>query len=131
MTKNLVLIDANAIVSLIVDANSEKSKKVVTLLSEKECIVPIEVIAEVVYALRDKYEYTRQQISSDIKEFIKFIDELVPETNVVLYGLNLYASSRLDFVDCLLDGYAKVNGNQVFTFDDDLKKQLEHKFYHG
>jgi predicted nucleic-acid-binding protein len=131
MTQKPVLLDANGIVSLIIDPNSEKSGKVAALLSERVCMVPIEVIAEVVYALRDKYGYTRQQISADIKDFVKFIDDIVPETNVVLYGLNLYASSKLDFVDCLLDGYAKVNGNPVFTFDGDLKKQLEHKFYHA
>jgi hypothetical protein len=36
----------------------------------------------------------------------------------------LYASTGLDFVDCLLDGYAKIKGNPVFTFDKDLKTQL-------
>ena len=37
--------------------------------------------------------------------------------------------TSLDFVDCLLVGYANVRGNQVFSFDDPLNKKLEHKAF--
>ena len=40
------------------------------------------------------------------------------------FGLNLYASSKFDIVDCLLVGYAKASGHFVQTFDSDLKKEL-------
>jgi predicted nucleic-acid-binding protein len=46
------------------------------------------------------------------------------ESNIVRFACNLYAATKLDFVDCLLDGYAKIKGNPVFTFDGGLKKQL-------
>jgi predicted nucleic acid-binding protein len=34
-----------------------------------------------------------------------------------------------DFVDCLPDGYAKTNGNSVFTFDGDLRRYLGEKAF--
>jgi predicted nucleic-acid-binding protein len=68
-------------------------------------------------------------VADRLKEFIQFQDDFVPDRNVVVYGLNLFAASQFDFVDCLIDGYAKVNGNQAFTFDGDLRKRLGEKLY--
>jgi predicted nucleic acid-binding protein len=45
------------------------------------------------------------------------------------WGLNLYVSSNLDFVDCLLAAYAKVKGCPVLTFDSGLKKTLAGQAY--
>ena len=56
-------------------------------------------------------------------------DGLVSDTYTIIFALNLYASSSLDFVDCLLTGYAKVNGHYVLTFDSALKKELAEKVY--
>ena len=49
------------------------------------------------------------------------------EEKIIRYGCDIYALSKLDFVDCLLVGYANVYNRSVFTFDNDLKKQLGHK----
>jgi predicted nucleic acid-binding protein len=43
---------------------------------------------------------------------------------VVLHAGLIYASTNLDFIDCLLVGYAKIKGHKVFTFDKALKKRL-------
>jgi predicted nucleic-acid-binding protein len=129
MTQELVILDTNAVIRFIIDDDTEKSKMVSILLNEKDCIVPLEVIAETVYNLAGKYDHSRQTIADEVKEFAAIKENLVAEEAVIRYGLNLYASSTLDFVDCLLDGYAKINGCSVFTFDEALKKQLKHKFY--
>lgn len=102
----------------------EKFNRVANLLITKECHVPIEVIAEAVFVLEKSFGLDRQTITDKLKDFIRFQENLVPETNVVLYGLNLYATTGFDIIDCLLDGYAKINGATVFTFDGDLRKQL-------
>ena len=43
--------------------------------------------------------------------------------------LSIYASSKFDIVDCLIAGYAKVNGYPVLTFDNNLKKELAEQVY--
>ena len=129
MTNKKIMLDTNAVLRFITDDNQEKSEKVEDMINTADCIVSIEVIAEAVYNLRKDYEHSRQLIAEKIKDFIDIKENLVFEENVVRYGCNMYASTRLDFVDCLLAGYAHVNGNPVFTFDEELKKKLEHKAY--
>lgn len=129
MTNKKVMLDTNAALRFITDDDKEKSRKVAILLNTIDCIVPIEVIAETVYVLEKSYNHSRQFISEEIKDFIGIKENLVPEETVIRYGCNTYASTKLDFVDCLLVAYANVRGNPVFTFDEELKKQLEHNAY--
>jgi predicted nucleic-acid-binding protein len=131
MQRKPVGLDTNAVIHYIAVENVVCFNKISNLLIETDCFVPMEVISEAVFVLENVIGMKRQLIADRMKEFINLQDNLVAEINVAIYALNLFASSKLDFVDCLLDGYAKVNGNPVFTFDGDLKKQLEHKFYHA
>ena len=75
------------------------------------------------------YGHARVIIADKIKDFIAIKEDFVIEENVVRYGCNIFATTSLDFVDCLLVGYAKVKGNQLFSFDDPLNKKLEHKAF--
>ena len=129
MTKRKVMLDTNAVLRFITDDDREKSRKVSELINTVNCIVSIEIIAETVYNLEKYYSHSRQLIAEEIKDFVGIKENLVFEENVVRYGCNIYVSTKLDFIDCLLIGYANVNGNPVFTFDYDLIKQLEHKAY--
>jgi len=131
MPRKPVGLDTNAVIHYIAVEDVVCFDKVSSLLIETDCFVPMEVISEAAFVLENVIGMERQMIANKMKDFINLQDNLVLETNVVIYALNLFASSKFDFVDCLLDGYAKVNDNPIFTFDGDLKKQLEHKFYHG
>jgi len=51
------------------------------------------------------------------------------ERDVICYACDVYVSSNLDFVDCLIDGYAKIKGYNAFTFDKKLRRFLGEKFY--
>jgi predicted nucleic-acid-binding protein len=127
MANRKVMLDTNAVLRFIVDDDKEKSNKVSDLITTADCIVSIEVIAETVYNLEKYYGHLRQFIAEEIKDFIRIKENLVFEENVIHYGCNIYASTRLDFIDCLLVGYANVKDSQIFTFDADLKEKLGHK----
>jgi predicted nucleic-acid-binding protein len=79
--------------------------------------------------LEKYYDHPRLLIAEEIKDFIGIKERLVLEENVIRYGCNMYATTGQNFVDCLLVGYANVNGNPIFTFDNNLKKRLEQKAY--
>ncbi|GHT86712.1 hypothetical protein FACS1894137_12670 [Spirochaetia bacterium] len=130
MVKHKLFLDTNAVIHFNMADDSEKFNRVADLLICRECHVPIEVIAEAVFVLEKAFALDRQIIADKLKDFIRFQENLVPETNVVLYGLNLYAATDFDIIDCLLDGYAKINGVTVFTFDGDLRKQLGSQLFH-
>ena len=126
MTNKEVILDTNAVLRFITGDNIEKCQKVSELIDTDNCIVPIEVIAEAVYNLEKFYKHPRQLIAAEIKDFIAIKENLVFEENVIRYGCNTFASTNLDFIDCLLVAYANVKGNPVFTFDGYLNKQLGH-----
>jgi predicted nucleic-acid-binding protein len=131
MNRKDIILDTNAVIRFILANDELLSSEIAVLINTTSCIVPIEVIAEVVYNLRDKYFMDRSEISERLKEFILFKENMVAETNTVRFALNLFASSKLDFVDCILVAYARINGNLVFTLDDELNKQLQEKSFYG
>jgi len=131
LTNNEVILDTNAVLRFITGDNIEKCQKVSDLINTNDCIVPIEVIAEVVYNLEKFYMYPRNLIADEIKDFIAIKENLVFEENVIRHGCNTFASTNFDFIDCLLIAYANVKGNPVFTFDNDLNKKLEHNAFRG
>jgi predicted nucleic-acid-binding protein len=132
LTNREVILDTNAVLRFITGDNIEKCQKVSELIDTNDCIVPIEVIAEAVYNLEKFYMHPRRLIADEIKDLIAIKENFVAEENVIRYGCNTFASTNLDFIDCLLVAYANVKGNQVFTFDNELNKKLGHNaFNHG
>ncbi|GHT69502.1 hypothetical protein FACS1894110_19090 [Spirochaetia bacterium] len=131
LNKKTVLLDANVVLRFLVGDIPGMAIKAAAVIADTDCTVPVEVVAEVAYNLRRKYGHTRELVAEKIKNFCLLKENLVLESNIVRFACNLYASSNLDFVDCLLDGYAKIKGNPVFTFDGDLKKQLGAKVFNG
>jgi predicted nucleic-acid-binding protein len=119
-----VLLDTNAVIHFVQALDMPKFRVVAQTLNNNQCHVPVAVIAEAVYILERKLQNDRQTTAAKLKDFIILQDGLVSEPNAVTFGLNLYASSNLDFVDCLLAGYAKVKGHPVLSFDTGRKKQL-------
>jgi predicted nucleic-acid-binding protein len=119
-----VVLDTNAVIHFIMAYDMSKFQIIAKTLSNNQCFVPTEVIAEAVYILDGKFKIDHQTIAVKIKDFITIQDNLVSEVSAITFGLNLYASSKFDIVDCLLVGYAKTNGYPVQTFDNDLKKEL-------
>jgi len=129
VTSGKVMLDTNAVLRFITNDDGEKSEAVADLLSAADCAVPVEVIAEAVYVLEKRYNHPRRLVAEAIKDFAGIKDGLVLHEKAVRCGCgcDAYASSRLDFVDCLLVGYADACGCSVFTFDGNLRKRLGRK----
>ena len=125
MADKKTILDTNAVLRFITGDDAQKSQKVSDFISNNDCVVPIEVIAEAVYNLEKFYMHPRQLIAEEIKDFSAIKENLVIEENVIRYGCNTFASSKLDFIDSLLVAYAKVKQNPVFSFDTELNKKLE------
>lgn len=121
---NPIVLDTNVVIHFVMAYDISKFTIIAKTLNNNQCYVPIEVIAETVYILDEKFQLDRQIIAEKIKDFIVIQDNLVSEMNAIAFGLNLYASSKFDIVDCLIAGYAKAHNNPVFTFDADLRKKL-------
>ena len=121
-TKNKhYLLDANAILRLVLKDNEEQYRIVKKIVFENYCTVPLEVVCEIVFVLSGVYLVPRDKIAEMLKNMINEID--VEKEYILIRALEAYTSKpKLDFVDCLMYGY-HCYGYEVLTFD----KKLNHK----
>ena len=120
--KNMVMLDANAILRYILNDNEDMALEVTEVIRSEDIIVTIEVIAELVYVLKRVYGVDKKAISETILDFISDVN--VVGKDILVLGIETYAENNLDFVDCILYAYKCTKGYDVFTFDKKLKKLL-------
>jgi len=120
-----IILDANAILRFVLQDNLEQANSTEKILSSDKAYISLEVVAEVVYVLQKVYEIKRSLIAEKLKTLVSIREDLVFEKDVVLCASDVYSSTSLDFVDCLLVGYFKIKSYSVFTFDKSLKKKTQ------
>ena len=120
--KNMQLIDANVILRYLLNDHAEMSSAARTLISSGKAYTKPEVITEVIYVLNRVYQIEK----GDIKNFIlSLLDDIsCNESECVLLATDIYTSISLDFVDCLLIAYHRINHENIFSFDKKLNKHL-------
>lgn len=121
LRKNMRLIDTNVILRFVLNDNVEMAKCAAEVIASGAYTKP-EVIAEVVYVLRSVYSIPKDKIKSIIRGLSDIIR--IENSACVIHAINLFASTSLDFVDCLLAAYNSLNGETVVTFDKKLNKYL-------
>ncbi|MDR1793916.1 MAG: PIN domain-containing protein [Erysipelotrichaceae bacterium] len=119
----MVIFDANAILRYILEDNIEMANTVDNIINNNDCFIPTEVIAEIVYVLSGVYKIPRETIKKAVAGLLDLGHITTSNHVVTMIGLQMYATTKLDFVDCLLIGYQKA-GYKVFSFDKALNKHL-------
>jgi len=120
--KNIQLIDANVIIRCILDDCPDMTVKATEVIDNGAYTKP-EIIAEVVYVLQKVYSVERKTLRTMIYDILDVV--ACDESDCVLYAMDVYSEISLDFVDCLLIAYNKINREKVFSFDKKLNKRLE------
>jgi len=118
----MVLIDANAIIRIIINDNKEMAKKATEFIDENQVLARNEVLAEVVYVLHKVYKIDKNKICNFLTGLVENDVIKTENEDITKFALDVFNSRSLDFVDCLLYAYHSINGNEVFTFDKALKK---------
>ncbi|MCL2186505.1 MAG: PIN domain-containing protein [Treponema sp.] len=101
-------IDANIVLRYLMNDHEENSSKAKEIIELNIVEIPIEVLCEVVYVLKDFYKINRQDISTELSRFFELTNCLLSHREAVLKGLDYFGKYSLDFVDCILAGYADV-----------------------
>lgn len=120
--KNMQLIDANVIIRCILDDCPEMTVKATEVIDNGAYTKP-EIIAEVVYVLQKVYSVERKTLREMIYDILDVVT--CDEADCVRYAMDVYADISLDFVDCLLIAYHKINNEKIFSFDKKLNKRLD------
>ncbi|TAL51660.1 MAG: type II toxin-antitoxin system VapC family toxin [Methylovulum sp.] len=119
------IVDANIILRYVLDDHVELSPKAADILEQYAATLPMEVACEVVYVLQKVYAVNRKDIQQQLSNLLdeKLVDMDKPA--IFLKALEYYRTSTLDFVDTLLWAYHVIERQDVFTFDDKLRKCLQ------
>lgn len=119
--KSMPLIDANVILRYLLNDHEEMSAQAKQVVMNGACTTT-EVLAEVVYVLIGVYRAEREEVSQWLT---CFLDEVSLENKqAILYALRVYSETSLDFIDCVLIGYHRVQGQSIFSFDKKLNRLL-------
>ena len=118
----MVMLDANMILRYLLNDNAEMAEKAEKYINDKNAVVTIEVIAEVIYVLKGVYDLDRDETVSTIKKLLPLVS--CQENGVVSLALDTYGERNLDFIDCVLFAYNRVKGFEIATFDKKLLKLL-------
>ena len=105
--------------------HKENSPKAKEIIDQNIVEIPIEVLCEVVYVLKGYYKINRQDICTELNRFFELINCNLPHKETVLKGLDYFGKQNLDFVDCILAGYADIEEDEIYTLDDNLKKLID------
>ena len=123
----MVIVDANVILRYFLNDIEDLAIKSKHIIETLEVFIPNEVVAEVVYVLQKFYEVPRNEISSLLTDLIEFENIDLFKKEVLIKALDIYKSKNLDFVDCILYAYRKVENTEIKTFDKGILKCLENQ----
>lgn len=113
--------DANTILRFLLKDNPDQFEEAEKVFdSNEEIFVPVEIIAEVVYVLQKVYSVSREEIKARLVEFISYQNVTLNEFDIIINALNAYASSNLDYADCIVYSHAQSKSSDIFSFDKGL-----------
>jgi len=118
-------IDANIVLRYMMNDHAELSTKSKEIIEQNIVEVPIEVLCEVVYVLTGHYRIEKKNVCTEIKRFFELTQCTLNNREVVFQGLEYFRKQNLDFVDCLLAAYSKIENDEIITFDENLKKLIK------
>jgi len=122
--KSMAIVDANVILRYLLDDDVALASAAREIVESGALAVPTEVFCEVVFVLQKVYRVPRYEISLQLRRFAVRADSVLSRKRVILKALDFFAVSNLDFVDCILAGYAG-EGERIHTFDKQLNRFIE------
>jgi predicted nucleic-acid-binding protein len=111
----MIIIDSNIVLRYILGDHEDLSLKAKDIIERNAVTVPIEALCEAVYALLDVYRAGRAEIGEAFLNFFEKTDCVLPHRESVITGLQLFSVKNMDFVDCILAGYALTEDATVYT----------------
>lgn len=102
------------ILRYLLNDDSKMAEKAEEYLNRDAAAVTTEVIAEAVYVLSGFYHMERDRIAETVIGFLTLVR--CRDRAIVRLALETYGCENLDFVDCVLYAYHRLEGAKVATF---------------
>lgn len=117
-----ILVDTNVVLRYLLRDNEVQSQIAKVLIQSGARLLP-EVLMETSHVLRTFYEIDRPNIAKQLLNVLHWAE--IENKNVMIRAVEIFAETKLDFVDCILAAYHELKGCVVFTFDKKLNNKLK------
>lgn len=129
MTVNskVCLCDTNVIVRYLLGETTDQARIATELLDQTisgqmKVIILEAVFVEVIFVLSKIYKVPRLELSQTMSNFLQYRGIINEAKNIWLLALEIYKTTNLHIVDCLLAAKATQSKIQLVTFDAQLTK---------
>lgn len=117
-----VWVDTNVVLRYLLRDNEAQAQIAKDLIEGGAFLIP-EVLMETSHVLRTFYEVDRQNIATQLLIVLDWVE--MERKAVMIRAVEIFAETKLDFVDCILAAYHELENAEVFTFDKKLKNRLK------
>jgi len=119
--------DTNTILRYLLKDNEQPFQKAFAFFEnvrkgQEKALILESVLTETVYVLMKYYNVPRREISDKLKEFLLYKGIVNNDKKELIHALDIFSSSNLAIVDCILCAKAKGKGYELFSFDEKLNK---------
>jgi len=116
----MIRLDTNYILRYLLNDNEAMAVQAERVILEQEVFIANEVLAETVYVLDGVYGLEADRIAEVLEALLQPNNIRVNDKYMLLNALRIYAQKRLDFVDCILCAYGRID--TIVTFDKKLQR---------
>jgi predicted nucleic-acid-binding protein len=118
-------VDANYTLRYLLNDDKTQAPAAASVIESGTAELAVETVPEIVYVLTGRYGIPRREVAEHMTEFIEGSGILIERKNSMLKAIELFASTTMDFVDCMLAARAIVEHAHIHTFDKKLLKYIE------
>lgn len=117
-----ILVDTNVVLRYLLRDNEAQAQIAKELIEGGAHLLPV-VLMESSHVLRTFYGIDRPQIAKQLLIVLHWVE--IENKDVMIRAVEIFAETKLDFVDCILAAYHELKNATVFTFDKKLNNQLK------
>lgn len=125
----MLFVDTNVFIAFLTNAPPDHGQQALDFFQslatgEITAVTTEGVLVEMVQVLSSKrgYAYPRGDISREVSNLLQLRGLRIDQRDAHLRALARYASTNLDYTDCLLIEYATESGGSVVSFDRDFDR---------
>ena len=124
-----ILCDTNIVVRYLLGEETPQGLKATELLDKAQAgqskILIIEsVFVETIFVLSKFYKVPRDKLAFTLRDFLNYRGIISDHKSIWINALQIYASTNLHIVDCILAAKTQESNLELVTFDKDLEKYL-------
>lgn len=121
------LIDTNIIIRFLVGDHAEHLEQSSVIFERVEkCEIEVHILESVVmeafFVLSKFYKLPIEEVINDLKRILS-LEGVVNDDKLILFEtLSIIENKNIDFVDALLCAKQRLQGMEILSFDNDIKK---------